>query len=189
VSNVIKKFIYSLTTGVHLGPIDTTISPDDIVTTVTANVTPVNNLVNAVLTNTSGPPVFINASGSTITINNLSKEEEAELKSLEQEREVAVKQRRIEKFKELPTNMRQTAIDMIKWDSICNDIDNTAVNLEPDKAQRISDLISRRGLTLTNGTSWVSTFTGVSMRIPEGFSLEDLERFHTEACMEEEVLR
>lgn len=132
---------------------------------------------------------------STMIIG-LTKEEQAEYEQLKNEYAIKLKQAKLNIFKAICSEMRQTVINGYEWRACFANMNNATIEKDP----RFDDLERKDNngkIFMTNASGSV-TKTGwydqsnngffVNMPLPEGLTLEDLKQAHMEASLEEEML-
>lgn len=131
----------------------------------------------------------------------LTPEEEVELKDLEVEHRIATKKAKLDHFKQMPREFRQSIINVLIWEEAVEEIN--AINpLVPERMRQLqstkqlhggyygSGLGSTFGPGLGHHSSssmWPPSFVKTKTMLPEGITKEELMEAHMDASLEEEL--
>lgn len=134
------------------------------------------------------------------TPDPLTKEEEKELRQLEEESTSFIKNKKIEEFKKIPKNIRQRIVDVLVLKTFCNEIGSINEN-SFDKIDKLREL--RRKQSLANSQPYYnglsghytvgihpSTFTAEDsfiLNILDNIPKDDILKAHAEISLEEEL--
>lgn len=124
---------------------------------------------------------------------SLTKEEQAELETLQKEHNIKVKQAKLNIFKALHADMRQYVINVHEWQTYCNNMNKATIDKDPrlvelNKIDSNGKLLFHAGNSTTYGYYNNDLTAHIHLPLPEGISLEDLKQAHMEASLEEEML-
>lgn len=155
----------------------------------TLNASQVNDIIN------NGNFSSLGVSGVQIT-----KEEESELRELEEECKSYVKNKKLQEFKKLPKNLRQRIVDILVLKTFSHDINSVDEN-SFEKVDRIKEL--RRKIpnsqyynnnayygsqgAIYSTTANFSLEESTIMNIVNAFERDDLLKAHAEVSLEEEL--
>jgi hypothetical protein len=147
----------------------------------------VSTTTTGITLNTAG---VIVSSGSSFNVNLLSPDEIVELRTLEKEYEAVAKNKRINIFKGMPANLRQSIVDHL----VCKKFLNDMKHLPEDESEwsRLYDLRRRDSrIHVTSGLSFSSSsiFIGSNYEaFLEFLTEEEMLNAHAEQSLEESLL-
>lgn len=145
-----------------------------------------------------------------VSIEQLTPEELEELKDLLEEHELNIKYRKLEEYKKLPPEVRELYINTILMHNSINKI-NTIDSNSVEKNSRLKELETKHSFFqnqlnyITNGAAFQQSINQwgqvklsspygplvgeLSPHVIDGLTMEEIIKAHTEACLEETVLR
>lgn len=133
------------------------------------------------------------ADENDVEVFKFTEEDEKELELLREEAEVEAAQKKAEIFKQLPSKVRQLAVDIKKINQASLDI----YNIDPEVSDRQRELEDKRELSdmIFNGRSPFPKIKEAGRYYPEdtedpipSMTIEELEQHHADASLEEEIL-
>lgn len=113
----------------------------------------------------------------------LTPEEEKELKVLEEDYNARLKEVKLEKFRSLPKEFRQTIITMLSWSQVVEEIDDISIPMS-DRHIELAPAKMSMGALHRLANSFRLGYNG-NKNLPDDITLTDLAKAHTDACMEE----
>jgi hypothetical protein len=143
-----------------------------------------------------GAPIapFWGTSSAHSTVPFLSAEELEEHKKLCEDRVNALRSLRLEVFKKLPAELRQNVLNMLMWAQAVSDMNN--ISVPSPRLDELSARLGTAGSSIPSNVFLRAAYVGspqataiAYISLPDGLSVEDLNKAHSEAVLEEQLLR